>query len=175
MTSACSFRGDVGHVDADLAVLDLAEPAAPLPRHADRLGPLLGERRGVEDDHAVGLAEVLADLTGQSVEQRLWSQGTYPTNFCRPLAFLVVEVGDRLAGLALELGEQAGHVLGGMPPLLGLGRATRERLDERLEPIEQALHQLGRDLGLGQHLFQSKLVSPFHDRLPSGTTPSWKE
>ena len=49
---------DVCHVDADLAVLDLAEPAAPLPRHADRLGPLLGEGRGIEHDHAVRLAQL---------------------------------------------------------------------------------------------------------------------
>src|SRR5512135_3337553 len=35
------FSRDVRHVNADLTVLDLAEPAAPLPRHAHTLGPLL--------------------------------------------------------------------------------------------------------------------------------------
>ena len=75
---------DVAHVDADLAVLDLAEPAAPLPRHADRLGPLLGEGRGVEDDHAVGLAQLVADLAARVASKGRWSQGTWPMNFWRP-------------------------------------------------------------------------------------------
>ena len=158
----------VSHEDADLAVVDLAEPAAPLPRHADRLGPLLGERRGVEDEHGVGLAEVLADLTCQGGEQRLVVPGHLPDELLQALAFLVVKVGDRLAGLAFELGEEPGHVLGGMPPLLRPGERLRERLGERFEPLQKALHQLRRDLGLGQHLFQANLVTPFHGRLPSG-------
>ena len=56
------FPRDVSHVDAHLAVLDLAEPAAPLLGDAHRLGPFLGKRRGVEHDHAVGFAQLLADL-----------------------------------------------------------------------------------------------------------------
>ena len=160
--------GDVSHEDADLAVVDLAEPAAPLAGHADRLGPLLGERRGVEDDHGVGLAEVLADLAGQGGEQRLVVPGDRPDEVLQALPLVVMEVGDRLAGLARELGEEAGHVLGGMTPLLGLVERSGERLDEGFEPTEKALHQLGRDLGLGQHLFEPKLISPFHDRTLPG-------
>src|SRR5262249_38703881 len=34
---------DVAEVDADRAVVDLAQSATPLPGHADRLGSLLGE------------------------------------------------------------------------------------------------------------------------------------
>src|ERR1700675_3965399 len=56
---------DVGQVDADLAVVDLAQPAAPLPLHADRSGALLGEGGGVEDQDALWAAQLLADLAGQ--------------------------------------------------------------------------------------------------------------
>jgi hypothetical protein len=85
---------------------------------------------------------------------------------------MVEKVGDRLAGLARELGEEAGHVLGGVTPLFRLVERSRERLDERLEPFEKAPHQLGRDLGLGRHLFQSKLIAPFHDHPLVRPTPS---
>jgi len=47
-------RQDAKH--RHLAVVDLAQPARPLPRHADRLIALLGEARLVEDQAAVGLA-----------------------------------------------------------------------------------------------------------------------
>ena len=80
------------------------------------------------------------------------------------MAMMVMEVGDGLARLPGELGEQAGHVLGGMTALLGLVELGGEGLDEGLESLEEASHQLGRDLGLGQHLFESKLISPSHDR-----------
>ena len=84
LTSACSILRCIGHIDADLAVLDLAEPAAPLPSHAHRLGPLLGEGRGVEHDHAVGFAQVLADLARSVVSRGAWSHGTWPMNFWMP-------------------------------------------------------------------------------------------
>src|SRR4051794_15873186 len=51
------FPRHVSHEDADLAVVNLAVSAAPLAGHADTLDPLLEEGRGIEDDHAVGLAE----------------------------------------------------------------------------------------------------------------------
>src|SRR3954469_21112761 len=111
----------VGHEDADLAVVDLAVAATPLPRHADRLGPLLGERRGVEDEHAIGFAQVLADLTCQGGKQRPVVPRYFPDELLQALAPLVVKIADRLAGLALELGQEPRHVGGGMPPLLRPG------------------------------------------------------
>ena len=62
----------------------------------------------------------------------------------------------------------------GMTALPGLVERGGEGLDEGLESLEEAVDQLGRDLGLGEHLFESKLVSPFHDRSPIRATPSWK-
>ena len=154
----------VSHEDADLAIVDLAVAAAPLPRHADTLGPLLGERRGVENEHGIGFAQVLADLTRQAGEQRRMVPRRLADELLQALAFLVVKVGDRLAGLAFEFGRKTRHVLGGMPPSSRPG----ERLRERFEPLQKAPHQLSRDLSLGRHLFQANLVAPFHGRLHSG-------
>jgi len=161
---------DEGHEDADLAVVDLAEPAAPLTRHADRLGPLLDERRGVENDHRVGRAEGLADLAGEGVEQRRVVPRYEPDELLQGLPLLVMEGGDRLAGFAFELGQKARHVLGDMSPLFRRAQRLRERLDEGLEPFQKAPHRLGGNFRLGQHLLQSHLVAPLHDRLPSGRT-----
>jgi hypothetical protein len=165
------FPGNIGHVDADLGVLDLPEPAVPLAGDADRPGPLLGDRRGVEDDDPVGLAEVNADLAGEGHEERLLAPRNLTDEFLKPLAILVVEVGDSLGGFVFELGEQAGHVLDGVASLLGLGQGCRERQDEFAESREQALGQLGRDLSLGQHPFQLLLIASFHDIRPP--FPRW--
>ena len=106
------------------------------PRPTD-LVPFLGNAEGSKTSTRVGLAQLLADLVGQGREQRLVVPGHLADELLQALAFLVVEVGDPLAGLVLELGEQSGHVLGGMPPLLGLVERRRERLDEGLEPVSR--------------------------------------
>src|SRR3954452_18526661 len=127
----------VGNVDAALAVLDLAEPAAPLPRHSHRLGPLLGERRGVEDDHAVRLPQVLADLTGERGKEGRMVPRDLPDELLDGLSLLIVQVSDPLASLMLKLGEKAGHVLDRVSVLLGLAQGRCERVNEGLQPPEQ--------------------------------------
>jgi hypothetical protein len=168
------FPRDVGHVDADLAVLDLAHPATPLPDDADRLGPFLGEPRGVENDDRVGFAEFLADLAGQRGEQGIVVPGDRPDEVLQTLPLAIMKVGDRLARLPRKFGEQAGQIFGSMTPLLRLEERGGERLDEALETTEEALHQYGRDIGLGQHLSKLKLIATFHDRPRSRVAPSWK-
>jgi hypothetical protein len=74
-----------------------------------------------------------------------------------------MELGNRLAGLAREFGKETCHVFRGMTSLLGLVERYGERHDECFEPIEEALDQCRWDLGLSEHLFQSKLIAPFHD------------
>ena len=44
---------DIAEVDADLAVLDLAESSAPLPLNAHRLRSLFGEGGRIENQHAI--------------------------------------------------------------------------------------------------------------------------
>ena len=89
----------------------LCQAGRTVPRNTHRLGPFLGECRRIENDHSIGLAQVFADLTGQSLEQRLVIPRHMPDELLQALAFLVMEVGDRLAGLAFELGKKTGHVL----------------------------------------------------------------
>src|SRR6185437_4505814 len=54
-------RGGVAKEDADLAVLDLAEVAAPLPLHSAGLGAFLGDAGGIEDEDALGVSDLGAD------------------------------------------------------------------------------------------------------------------
>lgn len=61
-----------------------------------------------------------------------------------------------------------------MTPLLGLEEGRGERLDETFEATGKALHQFGRDLGLGEHLLELKFISSFHIRLSFRVAPSWK-
>ena len=51
------FPCDVRHVDADLAILNLAEATAPLLGDAHRLVAFLGKCRGVEHDHTIRFAQ----------------------------------------------------------------------------------------------------------------------
>ena len=156
---------DISHVDTDLTVLDLAEPAAPLPGHADRLVPLLGEGRGVEDDHPVRLAEPFPDLLGEDRERGAMVPVGLADEPLHRLAILVEQISDPLGGLVFQMGEQAGEVFGGASLLAGSQRGA-ERVDEGLEPVEQAPHRIRRDLGLGHHLLEPLLISHDHGDLP---------
>src|SRR5205807_769272 len=57
--------GGVGEEDADLAVVLLAEPAAPLPGDPARLAARLGEAAGVEDQDRPRVGEDLADVAAE--------------------------------------------------------------------------------------------------------------
>ena len=131
--------------------------------HADRLGPLLGEPRGIKDNDCIGFADVIADLLGQQGEAWLVAPRNLPDEVLETLSLAIMKVGDRLARLPGEFGEQAGEILGGMTPLHRLFEQRSERLDEGCETTDQAVHQLGRDLDLGHHLSKLKLISLFHD------------
>ena len=124
----------VAHEDTHLAVLDFTQSAAPLPGDADRLAPLLGKRRGVEYDHAVGLAQLLADLPGQGREHRLMIPRHISDELLNPLPWLIVQVGNPLARLALELGDQSHEILGGVPDVLRPQEVLDKGFDELIEP-----------------------------------------
>ena len=97
--------GGVAQKDAGLAVLFLAEPAAPLALDATRLGAFFGERTAIDDQDAVGVCQLLTDVAtdlGQDggivpeagaeevLDGLTWSSGL---------------IGDRLGGLALQAAE----------------------------------------------------------------------
>lgn len=59
--------GGVAEEDADLAVLDPARGSRGLPGHADRLGPRFEEAGLIDDQDAVGVAQMLADIADEFV------------------------------------------------------------------------------------------------------------
>src|SRR5271166_5069613 len=157
------FSGDVTHVDAHLAVLNLAQAAAPLLGDPHRLGPFLGKPRGIKDDDAVGLAQLLADLGCQRPEHRLMVPGNLTKKLLNPLPLLIQKVRDPFTGLAFQLRHQPGDIFGRMTPVFGRGEVLDERLDKCLQPREHTPKQVGGDMCLTQHLIQTRLESSFHD------------
>ncbi len=137
------LTGDVTQKHAHLAVIDFAQATAPLPRHADRVLPLLGERRRIEDDHAIGLANSRADLFRERRQQRLVVPRREANELLQALSFLIVQVGDGLAGLAFELREQPPDVLARVPALRRLGEARGIRTEELVEPCQRPRGHLG--------------------------------
>src|SRR4051794_27316107 len=95
----------VGQEDAELAVVLLAEPAAPLPGHPARLAPRLGEAARVEDQDRLRVGQ---DLTGMAAEFGHDGLVVPPAGADEVLDRLAVDAGldgDRLAGLARQSAE----------------------------------------------------------------------
>ena len=61
---------DVAHEHADLAVVNLAPVATPLPFDAHRVRAAFGETARIEGDDAIGLAQPLGHLPHQHPDQR---------------------------------------------------------------------------------------------------------
>jgi hypothetical protein len=96
----------VGDEHAELTALHLPEPSAPLARHANRLGALLGHRRAVNDERALRIADLLADLTLQDTEQRLVIPRAHSDEVLELTAIHALSQRDRLHRLALRTTEQ---------------------------------------------------------------------
>ena len=123
-------RSGVGQEDADLAVVDLAQPAAPLAGDAAGLGPLLGEGAGVDDHDAVGLGQLLADVAPQLGHHGLVVPLAGADEELDRLAGQAGLDGDRLAGLALQAAEQAADDQGGVHLLLDAVELREIALEE---------------------------------------------
>jgi hypothetical protein len=54
---------DVAHEHADLAVVNLAPVATPLPFDAHRVRTAFGETAGIESDDAIGFAQPISHLS----------------------------------------------------------------------------------------------------------------
>ena len=122
--------GGVGEEDAELAVVLLAQPAAPLPGHPARLAPRLGEAAGVEDQDRLRVGQHLADVAAEFGHDGLVVP---PAGADEVLDRLAVDAGldgDRLAGLALQPAEQAADDERGVGPLLGAVEAGQVALQE---------------------------------------------
>lgn len=116
---AVAGGGRVCQEDTDLAVVDLAQSAAPLAVDPTGLRPFLGERAGVDHHNAVGFTQRLAYMIAQ----------LFHHSFVIPLARsdegldrLAVQSRldrDRFAGLALQAAETATDDDGGIRAMLG--------------------------------------------------------
>ena len=153
---------DVGEVDADLAVVDLAQAAAPLALDADRSSALLGEGRWVEDEDAVGTAQLLTHLPGQLREPGVVVPGRLADKLLQRLAFLVVEVGDGFDVLVFEVGNQARDIRMGMLPLFAPLEPFDEGVQEAFQSRPHAAEDAGIDFSVGQQLVAAGSKAAFH-------------
>lgn len=149
----------VGHVDGDLAVVDLAQTATPLAGHAHRLLALLGKRRRIKHDHAIVFAKFRADLPSQLRHQRRVVPRGAAHEVLQRVALLVVAVRNRLHVLALQIRQQAADVVRRVTPLRRLIQQPPERLDEPCQPLRDPRKYLRRHFAFRQHR-----------RLPQGKT-----
>jgi hypothetical protein len=130
--------------------------------HAHGLGSLLGEGRGIEDQHGIGLAQVDGDLACQFVQQGAVVPGRLADELLQCLAFLVVQVGDGLGVFIGQVGEQSLEVVMGVAALLVALQGGDEGLEEVLQSWEQAAQQAGVDLGIIQKFLQADPKTSLH-------------
>src|ERR671911_497390 len=99
--------GGVGEEDAELAVVLLAQPAAPPPGHPARLAARLGEAAGVEDQDRLRVGEDLPDVAAEFGHDGLVVPAACADEELDGLAVDSGLDGDRLAGLPLQAAEQS--------------------------------------------------------------------
>ena len=104
---------DIAQVDADLTVLDLAQAAAPLPLDTDG-GVPLGEGRRSRTRTPLGLPTP-AHPTGQLAEPAR-VPGRLADELLQWPPWLVMEVGDGLDVLVLQVGIAPGDISASPPP-----------------------------------------------------------
>ena len=118
-TQGAAAPGGVGQEVADLAVVDLAQAAAPLAGHAAGGVPLLGEGRAVQDEDAVGVAQFLGDVAAQFGPDGVVVPAAVADELLQVAALEPGLRGDGLGGLTLQAGELA------LQGWSGRGRAAR--------------------------------------------------
>jgi hypothetical protein len=155
---------NVAQVDADLTVLHLAQTAAPLPRHTHRVFALLGKRRRIQDQYAVGAAEFPAHFLRQLPEQGPVVPRRGAEEVLQVLAILVVLVGDHLRALPSQIREQPLDVRAGVLPLLRLQQMLRKGAEEAAQPRQHPLQEPCVQVTLVQNLLLPYLKTSFHRR-----------
>ena len=97
---------DIGGEDAGLAIGDFAQRTTPLRCHTDRVVPLLGEVRAIDNDHAIDfpwtevkrLSGLDARLVaGCLVQAELWG---HPSHGMLRLGWYVARIRSGVRGLA---------------------------------------------------------------------------
>ena len=129
----------VGQEDTHLAVVDLAQAAAPLAVDAAGFSPLLGEAAGVDDHDAVGLGQLLADMPPQLGHHGLVVPLAGADEELDRLAGYSGLESDRFARFALQAAEQAADNGAGVVAVL----AT-------IEPGQITLEEAGQTVSTGR-------------------------
>jgi len=110
----------IAEEDANLAVGHLAEGAAVLSRHPNRVGALLGKAGLIDDENALGTAQFPDDVAAQVVAHRIGIPGIAVQH---PLDAPRVDVPNILCQLPpvlpLDVGEEALEIVYGVPVCLG--------------------------------------------------------
>jgi hypothetical protein len=153
----------VGQEDAHLAVLDLAQPAAPLAGHAAGGVARLGEAAGVQHQHGVGVAPLLGHVPAQLGHDRLIVPGAGADEVLHRLALPAGEVGDGFGGLAFQVAELALEHHPSQFVLLDAIEAGQVAAQEALQAPAAAAHVGGGDLGVVK---QGDRVRVFQQRHP---------
>lgn len=146
----------VGEVDADLAVVLPARPTAPLALDAHGFGPFLGEGAQIEDDHTLGIPELLADMEVEFAPNRVVAPSPGADETLQGTAMLSVVHGDGLDALARQVAQEAFDVGAGMLPLLGPVEGGVVPPDEPVEVLEARSQPLSRDLDVGKKFVVGK-------------------
>src|SRR5205085_6234661 len=129
---------------------------------------LLGEARGVEDDHPLGGADRATYLAGQLAQQGPVVPGRGADEVLEAVAVPVVAIGDGLGGLVLQVGDEPGQVGPRVVALLLADQARGERPGERGEAFEAAPEDLRGDLAFVEQLLLAGPVTPVHRPPPGG-------
>ena len=125
-------------------------------------------RRRIENDHAVGCAQLGADLPGHFPKQGRMIPGRTANELLQGQPILVVQVGDGLDILALQVRQQPGDVTPGVRLLLRLPQTVNKRLEEVLQPrLHVTKHTRINDRIL-QRLLHPCGKASFHRSLLSG-------
>src|SRR5262249_45003939 len=154
--------------------VDLAQPAAQLPLHAHGLGSLLGEGRRVQNKYAIGLTQLDTDLADQFVQEGAVVPEGLAQELLQGLPLLIVQVGDGLGVLVVQLGEQSLDVVLGVVPLLGACQRGDEGLQERLQAWQHAPQETRWDFSIVKQFLEADAETSLHRPSPFGTLGSPK-
>jgi hypothetical protein len=157
--AACA---DVGQEDADLAVVYLTEPAAPLPGDPAGVRARLGEGTGVQDQHGLGLGQFLGDVLAQLGHHRFVVPAACADKVLHRLAVATGLVGDGLGGLALQVAELALQDHARQFLLLDPVKAGQVAPQEISQAVPATGHGSGGNLGIGQQSLSRRVVEQGH-------------
>ena len=142
--------GGIGQEDAELAVVDLAQSAAPLARHTTGGGPLLDEATAIQDHDRLGVGQFVTDVSAQLVDDRVVLPGAGADEGLDGLAVQTGLGGDRLAGLAFQTAEEPVDDRAGMSPMFDAVEAREVAVKEGGQAVLAAFDGLGGEGGVGQ-------------------------